>query len=94
MVCPSDIHTRATLEQIYQRSPSVPVHQLMWGFFKQVGATLVEMLTHNPNDPHISHYYDIEGQMIWSAYDPLTRQTFVTRSENELRTWLEARYCR
>lgn len=92
MVCPSDSHTRNTLEQLYRRSPSVSLSRLMLGFAKQVGAAMAATLTRDSHDPHISRYYDIYGRLIWSAYDPRTKQTFVTRSEMELRAWLDARY--
>lgn len=92
MVCPSDIRTRATLEKIYRRSPSISVHQLMLDFLRQVGHAVVEVLTRDRSEPHISRFYTIDGKLLWSAYDPVTQKTLVTHSENELRAWLEGRY--
>lgn len=91
MVYPSSANSRAHLEKIFHQSRSVsPLYQFrVW--FKQVVRAIALELTRDPDELHISRYSDIYGQPIWSVYDPTTHERFSTRSEMELRSWIENR---
>jgi len=93
MVCPNDAHIRQQLEVTYQRSRSIPFHQQLLGFFRQIGTALVsEVGRDRRKEPRISRYYTIEGQLIWHVYDPATHESLTTFSELTVRDWLEHRY--
>lgn len=44
------------------------------------------------SEPHVWRSQDSTGQVIWNAYDPLTRRSIERVSMNEVRVWLEERY--
>ena len=36
--------------------------------------------------------YDAQGNLLWNAYDPITRQITCNVSETEIRAWIEQRH--
>ena len=94
MVCPNDIQVRQQLEGAYKRSPARPVHRQLWQWLQQIGATVVEELTRDRNQPRIFKHINADGQAIWHIFDPHSGQKFIYQSEGEVLDWLETRYSR
>jgi hypothetical protein len=47
----------------------------------------------NPStEPHVWQTEDSTGQVVWNAYDPVTRQSVEQVSASEMRVWLEERH--
>ncbi len=89
MVYPSGTNSRAQLETIFHKSPGVSLLYQFRVRLKQVVRAIALEVTRDPNELHIARYSDIYGQNIWYAYDPKTFERFSTRSEAELRSWIE-----
>ena len=94
MVCPNEIQVRQQLEGVYQRSPATPFRVQLWHWLRQMGATVVEELTRDRNEPRIEMLRDAEGQALWQIHDPYSGQQFICQSESEVLDWLETRYSR
>jgi hypothetical protein len=90
--CPDSNIERQRLEALYRQSAPTPVKQKIAHLAKSLGAAVVDFFTRDRTEPRIRKYFNIEGQPIWTAYDPITRQYFTATSEREIRSWLEARY--
>lgn len=91
MVYPSSANSRAQLETLFHKSPKVSLLYQFRVWIKQVVRAIALELTRSPDELHISRYSDIYGQTIWYVYDPMTHERFSTRSEMELRSWIENR---
>ncbi|MEM8640005.1 MAG: hypothetical protein AAGG51_14495 [Cyanobacteria bacterium P01_G01_bin.54] len=89
------IQQRQQLEQTY-RQPAASLQPLRSRTREQLAALwhkLVMALV-MPKEPHIWTETFSEGDEHYHAYDPVNRETFVTKSETALRAWLETRYYR
>ncbi|MEB3210800.1 MAG: hypothetical protein VKL39_05575 [Leptolyngbyaceae bacterium] len=91
MTSPSNFGDRQALEVIFQKSPNVSVFYLFRRWFQQIGQAIAQEVTRDPNALRISRFTDIYGQSIWHVYDPVTHPRFLTRSEKELRIWIDGR---
>lgn len=96
MVNPANCPDREQLETLYQHSaaPSFRRRTLssIQTALKSVSVAIFEALTCDRTEPIIRRRINYDGTPIWSVYDPVTRQTFVATSQNEIRAWLEQRY--
>ena len=92
MVCPSSANNRENLETIFQKSPNLSFQHQFRSWIKQIGLAILREVTRDPNELRISRYTDINGQPIWHAYDPVSHCQFSTRSEAELRIWIDSRF--
>ncbi|ASC71686.1 hypothetical protein XM38_026400 [Halomicronema hongdechloris C2206] len=82
---------REILERLYHQSPS----RFRYGLSRWTQAlatAVVEWLTRDRNAPRIYQRHDAAGNVVWQAYDPLTRRSIMSQSEQEIRAWLEERY--
>jgi hypothetical protein len=60
---------------------------------QQFKTSLTKLLTCS-SEPQIWQKRDRQGNLVWRMYDPQTNQSAVFASEEEVRIWLEERYCR
>lgn len=44
------------------------------------------------NELQVWQTTDTDGYLYWRAYDPLTRESAICDSEDEMRAWIEQRY--
>jgi Cdc6-like AAA superfamily ATPase len=58
---------------------------------KRIVQRFVQFLS-SGNEPEIWTKTDRYGNIIWQAYDPISRRSVSRRSEAEMREWLEQRY--
>ncbi|GAB4366465.1 MAG: hypothetical protein Kow00121_03870 [Elainellaceae cyanobacterium] len=84
------------------RSNSYPVHyatQLLklnlmsiskWFYYAYQQLTKVSPFK---DEPLIQTQTDRKGNQYWQVFDPVTKDTFCFDSENDVRIWLERRYC-
>lgn len=60
-------------------------------FLKTVWQGLSRSMT-GGNDLRVWQASDEDGYMHWRAYDPVTGETAICDSEDEMRVWIEQRY--
>ena len=88
---------RQWLDHLYSKSPSTDLDY--WVFriyhrFKQVWMALGDSYkrVHQWHTAQISSSYDLYGNLLWHACDPVRNLSFTTYSRQELQHWLDIHY--
>lgn len=58
---------------------------------KEILSHLLQLVSPS-NQPKITQRVDRSGEVIWTVYDPITKNAMQFGSETEVRTWLDQRY--
>ncbi|MEA5569105.1 MULTISPECIES: hypothetical protein [unclassified Anabaena] len=67
-------------------------HNFCWGFLHKIWQKVVKILLTESNEIQVNQKVDRHGNKYWQAYDPVTRMSFTSGSEVDIRMWIEQIY--
>lgn len=83
---------RTDVSPLLKRGLSLNIAIFSLAFLSRAWQKIVNLLSASANEPQVWQRVDCYGNTYWEAYDPISRKSFCSGSEADIRIWIEQLY--
>lgn len=84
--------TRTDVSPVLKRGLSLSISLFSLAFLSRIWQKTVNLLSASTEEPQVWQRVDCYGNTYWEAYDPISRKSFCSGSETDIRIWIEQLY--